>query len=76
VVVVIPGEQGLDARTQAVVRRHALAGCLAIAPDLAANQGNVPAGASRDAVLAELIGVVPNLKHLPHGNGKVTVVAA
>lgn len=76
VVMVIPGERGLDARTQAVVRRHALAGYLAIAPDLAAKQGDVPAGASRDAVLAELIGVVPNLKRLPHGNGKVTVVAA
>jgi carboxymethylenebutenolidase len=76
VVIVIPGERGLDARAEATVRRHALAGYLAIAPDLAAKQGDVPAGASRDAVLAELIGVVPNLKHLPHGNGKVTVVAA
>ena len=76
VVLVIPGEQGLDARTQAAVRRHALAGCLAIAPDLTAKQGNVPAGAGRDAILAELIAAVPNLKHLPHGNGRVTVIAA
>ena len=76
VVLVIPGEQGLDARTRAVVRRHALAGYLAIAPDLAATQGDVPAGASRDAVLAEVIAVVPNLRRLPFGNGKVTVVAA
>ena len=74
-VVVLMAEQGTSqARVDAAAQRHARAGYLAIAPDLAATySGSAVMG--RDAMVADLMAVLPNLKRLPLGNGQVAVVS-
>lgn len=75
VVVVMPDQVGIDAKAQETARRYALAGYLAIAPDL----GATFKGGSRDAMVAEMMKTVPQLKRLAHANSKVSrisVVAA
>ena len=71
-VVVIHDEEGLDAKAEDTARRYALAGYQAIAPDLRATFR----GDSRDAMLAELVHQLPNLKRSALSNGKVSIVAA
>jgi hypothetical protein len=72
VVVVIHDEDGLDAKAEETARRYALAGYYAIAPDLPATFKS----GSRDAMIADMMKTVPNLKRFAQGNGKVSVVAA
>lgn len=72
VVVVIHDENGLDAKAEDVARRYALAGYQAIAPDLRATFK----GASRDAMIAEMVKQLPHLKRSALGNGTVSIVAA
>lgn len=74
VLVVIPGENGLDESVRDLVRRHALAGKVAFAPDLAKTYGNPLA--SRDAMIADFVAHAPRLKRHARGNGTVTLVAA
>jgi hypothetical protein len=75
VVVVMPDQAGVDARAQETARHYAHAGYLAIAPDL----GATFKGGSRDAMVAEMMKAVPDLKRLSHSNSdvaKISVVAA
>jgi hypothetical protein len=75
VVVVMPDQVGVDAKAQETARRYAHAGYLAIAPDL----GATFKGGSRDAMVAQMMKTVPELKRLSHSNSKVariSVVAA
>lgn len=75
VVVVMPDQAGADAKAQETARRYAHAGYLAIAPDL----GATFKGGSRDAMVAQMMKTVPELKRLSHSNSKVSrisVVAA
>jgi carboxymethylenebutenolidase len=75
VVVVMPDQVGVDAKAQETARRYAHAGYLAIAPDL----GATFKGGSRDAMVAEMMNTVPELKRLSHSNSKaakISVVAA
>lgn len=75
VVVVMPDEAGLDAKAEETARRYALAGYMAVAPDLRATFK----GGSRDAMVADMMKMVPDLKSLAHSNSKVSrisVVAA
>lgn len=74
VLVVIPGEGGIDDSVRDLVRRHALAGKIAIAPDLARTAGT--RFASRDALIADFIAHAPRLKRHGRGNGTVRIVAA
>lgn len=75
VVVVMPDQASVDAKAQETARRYAHAGYLAIAPDL----GATFKGGSRDAMVAQMMKTVPELKRLSHSNSKVSrigVVAA
>lgn len=74
VLVVIPGENGIDDNVRDLVRRHALAGNVAIAPDLAKTSGM--RFASRDAMIADFIADAPRLKRHTRGNGTVKLIAA
>lgn len=74
VVVVVP-DNDAEPREE-IARRYARNGYLAIAPDFAQSQGNAPAGAARDAKVAEVLRAMPGLKKMMCGNGRVTVVAA
>ena len=74
VLVVIPGEGGIDNAVRDLVRRHALAGNLAIAPDLAKTAGT--RFSSRDAMIADFVAHVPRLKKHSRGNGTVRIIAA
>ncbi len=74
VLVVIPGAGGIDDATRDLVRRHALAGKIAFAPDLA--KTTVARFASRDAMIADFVHNAPRLRRLARGNGTVRVVAA
>ena len=71
VVVVMPDQVGADAKAQETARRYALAGYMAIAPDL----GATFKGGSRDAMVAEMMKTVPELKSLAHSNSKVSKVS-
>jgi carboxymethylenebutenolidase len=71
VVVVMPDQIGADAKAQETARRYAHAGYLAIAPDL----GATFKGGSRDAMVAEMMKTVPELKRLAHGNSKVSKIS-
>ena len=73
VLVVIPGENGVDDAVRDLVRRHALAGNVAFAPDLAKTYGKT---ASRDAMIADFVAHAPRLKSHARGNGVVRLVAA
>lgn len=72
VIVVLHGENGLDATAEETARRYALAGYFAVAPDLGKNF----AGFDRDGQVAEMLSLAPKLKRLPHSNGNVRVVSA
>lgn len=75
VVVVMSDQAGVDAKAQETARRYAHAGYLAIAPDL----GATFKGGSRDAMVAQMMKTVPELKRLSHSNSKasrINVVAA
>lgn len=72
--VVIPGENGIDEAVRDTVRRHALAGQLVFAPDLAKTSGL--RFASREAMISEVLSHLPRMKRHAHGNGTVRVVAA
>lgn len=74
VLVVIPGEKGIDDSVRDLVRRHALAGNVAFAPDLAKTSGKAFAG--RDAMIADFVAHTPRLKRHARGNGIVRLVAA
>jgi hypothetical protein len=74
VVVVVPANDSEPG--EEIARRYARNGFLAIAPDFTKSQGNAPAGAARDAKMAEVLRAMPGLKKMMCGNGRVTVVAA
>ena len=74
VVLVVPANDSEPAED--IARRYARNGFLAIAPDFAKAQGDVPAGAARDAKIAEVLRAMPAMKKMMCGNGRVTVVAA
>jgi len=71
VVVVMPDEIGVDAKAQETACRYAQAGYLAIAPDL----GATFKGGSRDAMVAQMMKTVPELKRLSHSNSKVAKIS-
>ncbi|MES2056462.1 MAG: hypothetical protein V4564_11035 [Pseudomonadota bacterium] len=75
VVLVMPKGNALDAETENEVRRHALAGYLAIAPDLKATGGALSL-AGRDAMIADMMTALPGLKKMAHGNGHLRIVGA
>ncbi|QNQ10621.1 hypothetical protein [Sphingomonas alpina] len=75
VVLVMPKGDTLDAETENEVRRHALAGYLAIAPDLRATSGALSL-AGRNAMIADMMTALPGLKKMAHGNGHLRVVGA
>ena len=72
VIVVLHGENGLDAAAEETARRYALSGYFAVAPDLGKNF----AGLDHGSQIAEMVKLAPKLKRLPHGNGNVRVVSA
>jgi len=75
VIVVMPDQSSVDAKAQETARRYAHAGYLAIAPDLGAT---FKAG-NRDAMVAQMMKTLPDLKRLSHSNSKdakIGVVAA
>ena len=72
VIVVLHGENGLDATAEETARRYALAGYYAVAPDLGKNF----AGLDHGGQVAEMVKLAPKLKRLPHSNGNVRVVSA
>jgi len=75
VVVVMPDRTGVDAKARETAHRYAQAGYLAIAPDLDATFK----GGSRDAMVAEMMKTLPELKRLSHSNSavaRISVVAA
>lgn len=74
VLVVIPGEGGVDDALRETVRRHALGGVIAFAPDLAGTSGLT--GAGREAMVAATVAKAAWLKRHGRGNGIVRVVAA
>lgn len=74
VVLVVPANDSEPA--EEIARRYARNGFLAIAPDFAKAQGGAPAGAARDAKVAEILRAMPAMKKMMCGNGRVTVVAA
>ena len=74
VLVVIPGANGIDDAVRDTVRRHALAGRIVIAPDLAKTSGKALLG--RDAMIADIVAHAPRLKRHARGSGTVTLVAA
>lgn len=76
VVVVLHGENGLDAGARALAHEHARAGKLAIVPDMAATYTGVAALAGRDAHVADIKGLSAAFGGHLHGNGKVEFVAA
>lgn len=71
-VIVVMGD---GAKAEAAARNYASAGYLAIAPDLNATYRD-RAFASREAMVADLMGQLHNLKHMPQGDGSVKVVSA
>lgn len=83
-VLVIHENRGLTAHIQDVARRIALAGFLAIAPDLLAPQGGTPADEDKaraligtvdyDLALAQARAFATAARALPHATGKVGVV--
>lgn len=74
ILLVIPGEAGLDDSVRALVRRHALAGKAVIAPDLAKTAGGRLM--SRDAMIADLVSHIPRMRKHVRGNGRLTVLSA
>ncbi len=74
VLVVIPGANGIDDAVRDTVRRHALAGKIVIAPDLAKTSGKALLG--RDAMIADIVAHAPRLRRHARGSGTVTLVAA
>jgi len=72
VIVVLHGENGLDATAEETARRYALSGYFVVAPDLGKNF----AGLDRDSQIAEMVRLAPKLKRLPHSNGNVRIVSA
>ena len=72
VIVVLHGENGLDATAEETARRYALSGYFAVAPDLGKNF----AGLDHGSQVAEMVKLAPKLKRLPHGNGNVRIVSA
>jgi carboxymethylenebutenolidase len=73
VVLVMPKGETLDAEAENEARHHALAGYLAIVPDLKATSG-ASSLAGRDAMIADMMTAMPGLKRMAHGNGHVRVV--
>lgn len=83
-VLVIHENRGLTAHIQDVARRIALAGFVAIAPDLLAPQGGTPADEDRgraligsidyDLALAQARAFADKARGLPRGTGKVGMV--
>jgi carboxymethylenebutenolidase len=84
VVLVIHENRGLTPHIQDVARRVALAGFLAIAPDLLAPQGGTPADEDKareligttdyDLALAQARSFADKARRLPRANGKVGMV--
>lgn len=74
ILVVIPGANGIDDAVRDTVRRHALAGKIAFAPDLAKTSSKGALG--RDATIADFVSHAPRLKRHARGNGTVKLVAA
>ena len=72
VILVLHGENGLDAAAEETARRYALSGYLAVAPDLGKNF----AGYDRESHIAEMVKLAPKLKRLPQGNNNVRIVSA
>ena len=68
-VVVLHGDQGIDARAEAVANYFAASGKLVVVPDM-------PRTASRDAHVADLRGLAPNFGKRTLANGNVQYVAA
>lgn len=76
VVVVLHGENGLDAGARALAHAYARAGKLAIVPDMVATYTGAAALAGRDAHVADIKNLRAAFgKHL-RGNGKVEFVSA
>lgn len=83
-VLVIHENRGLTPHIQDVARRIALAGFVAIAPDLLAPQGGTPADEDRgraligsidyDLALAQARAFADKARHVPRGSGKVGMV--
>jgi carboxymethylenebutenolidase len=72
VIVVLHGENGLDAAAQETARRYAQSGYIAVAPDLGKNF----AGLDHGSQVAEMLKLAPKLKRLPRSNGNVRIVSA
>lgn len=76
VVVMLPGDAGITPDLKAAARRQATGGAMVIVPDLAASASASARRAGRDAMVAEIMAQVPNLRHLSRGTGRVRVIAA
>jgi hypothetical protein len=76
VVVVLHGENGLDAGARALAHEHARAGKLAIVPDMPATYTGVAALAGRDAHVADIKGLSAAFGGHLRANGKVEFVSA
>jgi carboxymethylenebutenolidase len=83
-VMVIHENRGLNAHTEDVARRLALAGHFAVAPDFLSDQGGTPADEDQaremigkvdyDGVIAAGFATLGRLRGLSHGNGKAGMV--
>lgn len=76
VVVLLHGEEGLDAGICTLAHRYARAGKLAIVPDMPATYGGAAALAGRDAHLADLTRLRATFGNHLRGNGKVEYISA